>query len=89
MIGSRPLRRKGRLTLSIYLFFFYPSHLYSWLYTLILVIDAGFRMKNKDRNTNINPALGDGWGHFVPEEPFQEHIKKFGDKEEVRFSLIP
>jgi hypothetical protein len=45
-------------------------------------------MKNKDRNTNVNPALGDGWGHFVPEGPYQEHIKKFVDQEEVSFRLI-
>jgi hypothetical protein len=45
-------------------------------------------MKNKDRNTNVNLALGDGWGHFVPQAPYQEHIKKFGDQEEVSFLLI-
>jgi hypothetical protein len=56
-----------------------------WLYALILTIDANFRLKNKDRLKVTNsPALSDGLGHFVPEEPYQTYIKKYGYQEEVR-----
>jgi hypothetical protein len=56
----------------------------SWLYSLILTIDANFRLKNKDRLKVTNsPALSDGLGHFVPEEPYQTYIKKYGFQEEV------
>jgi hypothetical protein len=61
---------------------------FSWLYALLLTIDAGFRLKSKDRKTNTNPALGNGWGHLVPQEPYEEHLKKYGDQEEVRMLLI-
>ena len=55
-----------------------------WLYTLILTIDANFRLKNKDRPKVTNaPAPSDGLGHFVPEEPYQTYIKKYGYQEEV------
>ena len=38
-----------------------------WKYRLILTVDANFRMKNKARNIQNMPALGDGWAHFIPE----------------------
>ena len=56
---------------------------------LILAIDAGFRIKNQDHKTNIDPALGDGWGHFVPQALYQEYIKKYGHQEEVHSILNP
>jgi hypothetical protein len=40
-------------------------------------------MKSKDRNTKDMPALGDGWGHFVPETPYMEHVRKYGFDERV------
>ena len=57
--------------------------IFSWLYALWLTIDAGFRLKNKDRKTNTNPALGDGWGHFVPQEPYEAYLREYGDQVEV------
>jgi hypothetical protein len=30
-----------------------------------------------------DPPLGDGWGHWVPQKPFQEYIAKYGYQEEV------
>jgi hypothetical protein len=57
-----------------------------WKYRLILAVDANFRMKNKERNTNDMPALGDGWAHFVPETLYMEHVRKWGFEELVRIS---
>ena len=31
-------------------------------------------------------ALGDGWGHFVPDTPYMEFVQKWGHEEEVRLS---
>jgi hypothetical protein len=59
-----------------------------WLYSLTLTIDANFRLKNKDRSIENDPPLGDGWGHWVPDKPYQEHLKKHGYQKEVRLHLI-
>lgn len=56
-----------------------------WKYRLILAVDANFRMKNKERNVQDMPALGDGWAHFVPETPYMEHVQKRDFEERVRF----
>jgi hypothetical protein len=55
----------------------------SWLYALILAIDANFRLKNKDRKVTNDPPLGDGWAHWVPHEPYHKYIQKYGHQEEV------
>ncbi|KAJ8457732.1 hypothetical protein ONZ45_g18198 [Pleurotus djamor] len=45
-----------------------------WKYTLNLTIDANFRLKNRDRKTQNDTALGDGLGHWVPHAPYMAHI---------------
>jgi hypothetical protein len=55
-----------------------------WLYSLNLTIDANFRLKNKARGIDDDPPLGDGWGHWVPNEPYQRYIKERGHQKEVR-----
>jgi hypothetical protein len=69
----------------LFLFFFQIQTLNSvrWKYRLILTVDANFRMKNKERNTQDMPALGDGWAHFVPEKPYMEHVQRWGSEEYV------
>jgi hypothetical protein len=57
--------------------------MHSWLYSLRLTIDANFRLKNKDRGIKDDPPLSDGWGHIVPETPYQEYIGKYGYQAEV------
>jgi hypothetical protein len=42
-------------------------------------------MKNKARNIQNMPALGDGWAHFIPETPYMEHVRQWGFEEQVRF----
>jgi hypothetical protein len=54
-----------------------------WLYSLNLTIDANFRLKNKARGIEDDPPLGDGWGHWVPNEPYQAYIKDYGNQKEV------
>jgi hypothetical protein len=55
----------------------------SWLYALRLDIDACFRLKNKDRKVKNDVLLGDGWGHIVEQQPYQEYLRKYGHQEEV------
>jgi len=56
-----------------------------WLYSLNLAIDANFRLKNKARTGGIenDPPLGDGWGHWVPNEPYQQYLDKYSGRIEV------
>ena len=55
-----------------------------WLYLLNLTIDTNFRLKNKACGIEDDPPLGDGWGHWVPNEPYQRYIKEHGYQKEVR-----
>jgi hypothetical protein len=59
-----------------------------WLYSLNLAIDANFRLKNKARVVHNDPPLGDGWGHWVPQEPYQLYLQEYGHQAEVRAGLI-
>jgi hypothetical protein len=61
-----------------------PNLVLRWLYSLNVAIDANFRLKNKARVVQNDPPLGDGWGHWVPEEPYQEYLHKHGHQTEVR-----
>jgi hypothetical protein len=54
-----------------------------WMHTLRLTVDANFKLKNKARGIMNDPPLGDGWGHWVPERPYQAYLDKFGHQEEV------
>lgn len=57
----------------------------SWMYRLILAMDANFRLKNRLRTSSkADPGLGTGWAYFVPEEEYREHILKYVTQEEVR-----
>ncbi|KAH9974339.1 hypothetical protein BGW80DRAFT_1130440, partial [Lactifluus volemus] len=53
-----------------------------WLYSLNLTIDANFRLKLKNRGITNDPPLGDGWGHWVPNGPYEEYIGTYGWQEE-------
>jgi hypothetical protein len=58
-----------------------------WLYSQFVTSDANYRMKNKDRGIKNDPPLGDGWGHWVPEGPYQSYIAEYGYQVEVSFVL--
>lgn len=50
---------------------------------LILALDGNFRLKSKDRRSKNDPPLGDGWGHWVPQKPYQAYLEKHGRQTEV------
>lgn len=54
-----------------------------WLYALILTIDANFRLKLKDKGYAEDPALGDGWAHWVESEPYKDYTRRYGHQVEV------
>ncbi|KAF7441031.1 hypothetical protein PC9H_001380 [Pleurotus ostreatus] len=53
-----------------------------WLYGLNLTIDANFRLKNKDRSLEKDEPLGDGWGHWVSEDPYKAYLEANTDEPE-------
>lgn len=61
------------------------SRIYRWIYTLFIALDACFRLKNKDRKIK-DPEMGSGWGYFVEEESYKQHIESYVEIEEVGFS---
>jgi Kyakuja-Dileera-Zisupton transposase len=54
-----------------------------WIYSLLITLDANFRLKLKDKRIKNDPPLGDGWGHWVEQKLYMEYIKKYGHQEEV------
>jgi hypothetical protein len=60
--------------------------LFRWLYCMIITIDACFRLKLKEKGITGDPALGDGWAHWVSSKPYLEYVKKYGYQVEVTWS---
>ena len=55
-----------------------------YLYTLIVAVDANFRLKRRAVSSNKqDPALGSGWGYFVEDTAYREHILQYADQEDV------
>ena len=54
-----------------------------WMHQLRITVDANFKLKNKARGIKNDPPLGDGWGHWVPESPYQEYLMQYGHQAEV------
>ncbi|KAJ7080557.1 hypothetical protein C8R43DRAFT_909917, partial [Mycena crocata] len=56
---------------------------YAFLYMLLLVIDANFKLKNRIRkHETYDPSLGPGYGVFVHPTPYKEHLKGYvGEKD--------
>ncbi|KAL0565320.1 hypothetical protein V5O48_016705 [Marasmius crinis-equi] len=55
-----------------------------FLYGLYLCIDFNFRLKNQLVSSwSRDPGLADGWSYFVPRGPYEAHISKFADEEDV------
>ncbi|KAF7305707.1 CxC2 domain-containing protein [Mycena chlorophos] len=49
-----------------------------FLYALLLALDANFRLKNRIRaNEHQDPSLGSGWGYFVEDEDYKEHLSDY------------
>lgn len=58
-----------------------------WLYALIVTIDANFWLKLKEKGILNDPALGDGWAHWVASQPYLKYVKKYGHQIEVNCLL--
>ncbi|KAJ6518235.1 hypothetical protein C8R47DRAFT_1031630 [Mycena vitilis] len=57
---------------------------YRFLFMLLLAVDANFRLKNRMRTNEIDdPPLGPGWGYWVDDGPYKEHIKKYVNEKDV------
>jgi hypothetical protein len=55
-----------------------------FIYTLVVAIDANFRLKRRAVSSNErDPALGDGWGYFVEDKPYLDYVLKHADQEDV------
>ncbi|TDL13917.1 hypothetical protein BD410DRAFT_868388 [Rickenella mellea] len=53
-----------------------------WKYSLIIAIDANFRLKLKNRGFKDSP-LGDGWSYFVPSIPYKAHVAQHIEQPEI------
>lgn len=61
----------------------------SWLYQLILAMDANFRLRSKIRGIGTNDVLlNGGMAYFVKPEPYAEFIATAVDETDVR-DLFP
>ncbi|KAF7306302.1 CxC2 domain-containing protein [Mycena indigotica] len=57
----------------------------SFLYALMLTIDANFRLKNRIRsNERDDPSLCAGQGYFVLNEPYKHHLRNYVAEEDLR-----
>ncbi|KAF7289215.1 CxC2 domain-containing protein [Mycena indigotica] len=56
----------------------------SYLYSLMLALDANFRLKNRIRaNERHDPSLGSGLGYFVELGEYKEHLRHYVAEEDV------
>jgi hypothetical protein len=59
----------------------------SYIYKLIVAMDANFKMKNRIRvNGHYDPSLGPGWGAFVEPKGYWRHIRKYVSEKDVSVS---
>ncbi|KAJ7053088.1 hypothetical protein C8F01DRAFT_1261266 [Mycena amicta] len=55
-----------------------------FLYSLMLALDANFRLKNRIRaNERQDPSLGSGWGCFVDDGPYKDHLREYVAEDDV------
>lgn len=62
---------------------------FRWLYTLIVGMDANFRLMSRLRSSIFkDPSLGPGWAYFVDNGPYSEFIKEYVDMDDVSCSKL-
>jgi hypothetical protein len=60
----------------------------SWLYTLMVAMDANFRLRSKLRGLQSkDPTLTPGWAYFVNNGSYADFIKDYVDQDEVRAAI--
>lgn len=53
----------------------------------MVAIDANFRLKRRAVSSNDrDPALGSGWGYFVEDSPYLQHVLRYANQEDVSAS---
>ena len=62
--------------------FIFVSRATRFLYILYISIDANFKLKGKERNLK-DIELMPGWGAYVPDDDFKDHIANHVDEPEV------
>jgi hypothetical protein len=61
----------------------------SFLYRLMLSMDANFRLKNRlRRNARVDPPLGGGFGYQVKDLPYRQHLRNYVSEDEVCRTLL-
>lgn len=56
-----------------------------FIYTMAIAMDANFRLKRRAVSNNVrDPALGSGWGYFVEDTAYNEHILRHANQDDVR-----
>ena len=53
-----------------------------FLYALFIAVDGNFKLKGKERHLQ-DVELMPGWGAYVPETEYQNHITNYVDEAEV------
>lgn len=67
----------------------FTEYLRRYLYAQFLVVDANFRLKQKDRGFGETASLGPGWGYFVEPDALAaelRRVEKIKQPAEVRIS---
>ena len=55
-----------------------------FLMTLIVAMDANFRLKNLIRSSLAkDPGLHTGFAYFPPDEPYRQHVLKYASQKDV------
>ncbi|KAJ7024551.1 hypothetical protein C8F04DRAFT_1192230, partial [Mycena alexandri] len=56
----------------------------TYLYRLIVALDANFKLKNRIRKNEIDdPSLGPGWGSFVEPRRYKKHLRKYVAEKDI------
>lgn len=89
--GGRPPAQRKRMSPNasdLFLSYTRSSFLGSWLYQLILGMDANFRLRSKVRGVGTTDVLlNPGMAFFVKPEPYAAFIKTAIDEDEVLSDL--
>lgn len=82
---SRPATEQ---CVSFLLFCLLSHFLARFLYTLIVCMDANFRLKNQlVSNYSVDPGLGIGWAYMVDRKPYEKYALSHANEEDVSSSL--
>jgi hypothetical protein len=68
--------------------FIYVLRTTRFLYILYISVDANFKLKGKERNLK-DIELMPGWGAYVPDAEFKDHIANHIDEPEVCVLTYP